>query len=221
MNIDDNDGKEVMVVKAQPVRRIFKAPLRINKIPQELLNDPLINAASSALPINYNFEIHKTLWRIRELKAKQVALQMPEGLLLYATTIADIIEEFTDAETVIMGDVTYGACCVDDYTARALNIDLLIHYGHSCLIPIDQTDGIRVLYIFVDIKIDTAHCIDCLQATLPILTKIALVSTIQFAGTLPAIAREMRNAGYEVTIPQSKPLSPGEVIYFIFYYLSL
>ncbi|KAF7995895.1 hypothetical protein HCN44_007002 [Aphidius gifuensis] len=212
MSIDDNNGNGVMVVKAQPVRKIFKAPLRITKIPQELLNDPLINAASSALPINYNFEIHKTIWRIRELKAKQVALQMPEGLLLYATTIADIIEEFTDAETVIMGDVTYGACCVDDYTARALNIDLLIHYGHSCLIPIDQTDGIRVLYIFVDIKIDTAHCIDCLQVTLPILTKIALVSTIQFAGTLPVIAREMRNAGYEVTIPQSKPLSPGEIL---------
>jgi 2-(3-amino-3-carboxypropyl)histidine synthase len=39
-----------------------------------------------------------------------VALQMPEGLLLYACTIADIIQEFTQAETLIMGDVTYGAC---------------------------------------------------------------------------------------------------------------
>ena len=32
-----------------------------------------------------------------------------------------------------MGDVTYGACCVDDFTAKALGADLLIHYGHSCL----------------------------------------------------------------------------------------
>lgn len=32
-----------------------------------------------------------------------------------------------------MGDVTYGACCVDDYTAMALGCDMLIHYGHSCL----------------------------------------------------------------------------------------
>ena len=29
-----------------------------------------------------------------------------------------------------MGDVTYGACCVDDYTARSLGCDFLIHYGH-------------------------------------------------------------------------------------------
>ena len=32
-----------------------------------------------------------------------------------------------------MGDVTYGACCIDDYTALALGCDILIHYGHSCL----------------------------------------------------------------------------------------
>ena len=32
-----------------------------------------------------------------------------------------------------MGDVTYGACCIDDYTAVALGCDMLVHYGHSCL----------------------------------------------------------------------------------------
>ena len=32
-----------------------------------------------------------------------------------------------------MGDVTYGACCVDDFTAKALGCDLMVHYGHSCL----------------------------------------------------------------------------------------
>ena len=103
---EQNDS--VVVVKAKPVRKVFKAPVRVNKIPQELLNDTLINAAICALPSNYNFEIHKTIWRIKENKSKRVGLQMPEGLLMFATTIADIIEEFTEAETVILGDVTYG-----------------------------------------------------------------------------------------------------------------
>lgn len=40
---------------------------------------------------------------------------------------------FTKAEVMVMGDVTYGACCVDDFTARALGVDFLVHYGHSCL----------------------------------------------------------------------------------------
>lgn len=39
----------------------------------------------------------------------------------------------------VMGDVTYGACCVDDFSALALQADLLVHYGHSCLVPVDVT----------------------------------------------------------------------------------
>jgi hypothetical protein len=50
------------------------------------------------LPSNYNFEIHKTIWRLRECKASKVALQFPEGLLMYACVIADIIEKFALAE---------------------------------------------------------------------------------------------------------------------------
>ncbi len=33
----------------------------------------------------------------------------------------------------------------------------MVHYGHSCLIPIDRTSGIKMLYVFVDIKIDSLH----------------------------------------------------------------
>ena len=51
---------------------------------------------------------------------------MPEGLTLFATSIADIIEKYTGAEVIIMADVTYGACCVDDFSAKALGKFLLL-----------------------------------------------------------------------------------------------
>ncbi len=38
-----------------------------------------------------------------------------------------------------------------------LGCDLMVHYGHSCLVPIDRTAGIKMLYVFVDIKIDSLH----------------------------------------------------------------
>ena len=124
-----------------------------NQIPPEILQDAALNEAARALPSNYSFEIHKTIHHVRKNAAKTVALQMPEGLQMYACTIADIIERyvfsrsspeilkmedlwegrFTGALTVIMGDVTYGACCIDDFTAVALGCDMLVHYGHSCL----------------------------------------------------------------------------------------
>ncbi|BFZ18348.1 hypothetical protein BsWGS_21387 [Bradybaena similaris] len=183
----------------------------VHQIPDEVLNDVDINDAIKQLPENYNFEIHKTIWKIRQTQAKRVALQFPEGLLLFACVIADIIERFTEADTVIMGDVTYGACCVDDFTAKALGADLMVHYGHSCLIPIDQTDGIQMLYVFVDIKIDTVHFIETLKFNFDPGTRLALVSTIQFVAALQGARRHL-SPHFAVVTPQSKPLSPGEIL---------
>ncbi|XP_073172220.1 2-(3-amino-3-carboxypropyl)histidine synthase subunit 1 isoform X3 [Lepidochelys kempii] len=140
-----------------------------------------------------------------------VALQMPEGLLMFACTIADIIERFTSAEAVVMGDVTYGACCVDDFTARALGADFMVHYGHSCLVPIDATQGVKMLYVFVDIKIDTSHFVETIHFNFPKGACLALVSTIQFVSALQAASQVLRSE-YKVSIPQCKPLSPGEIL---------
>ncbi|XP_069040251.1 2-(3-amino-3-carboxypropyl)histidine synthase subunit 1 isoform X2 [Lepisosteus oculatus] len=189
-----------------------RGPRRVaNQIPDEILKDPELQEAVRALPENYNFEIHKTVWRVKQVKAKRVALQMPEGLQMFACTIADIIERFTGAETLVMGDVTYGACCVDDFTARALGADFMVHYGHSCLVPIDSTAGIKMLYVFVDIQIDTPHFLDTVRFNFPRGSSLALVSTIQFVAALQSASSELR-PDYDVVVPQCRPLSPGEIL---------
>ncbi|KAL0073374.1 putative diphthamide synthesis protein-domain-containing protein [Phycomyces blakesleeanus] len=187
-----------------------RANRAVNQIPDEILNDPLLNKAIEQIPSNYNFEIHKTVWRVKKAGAKKVALQLPEGLLMFACLISDILEVFCDAETLIMGDVTYGACCIDDFTARALGCDFLVHYAHSCLVPVDVTP-INTLYVFVDIGIDTSHFIDTVRKNFETGKKIVLVSTIQFATALQA-SREALKTEYDMLIPQSKPLSPGEIL---------
>ena len=205
----------LQVVTAKP-RKVVSVKGRgraaLNKVPEDILNDPELRLAMEVLPDNYNLEIPKTIWRIRRDQFKRVALQLPEGLTMFATTISDIIEKFTGAETVIMADVTYGACCVDDFSARALGCDLMVHYGHSCLIPVDTTSQIKMLYVFVDIKLDSLHFIETIKANLDPQHNLSLVSTIQFVATLQAAARELRDAGFTVDIPQVKPLSPGEIL---------
>lgn len=179
-------------------------------MPDEVLQDPDLNAAVACLPSNYNFEIHKTVWRVRSAGAKMVALQLPEGLQMFATTISDILDRFAGADTIIMGDVTYGACCVDDFTAVSLGADFLVHYGHSCLVPVDQMT-LPALYVFVDIQIDLAHLLDTLRHNFKPKTRLALVSTIQFLAALQAARTEL-TPEYTIVIPQAKPLSPGEIL---------
>lgn len=112
----------------------------------------------------------------------------------------------------------------------------------------------RVLYVFVDIRIDTTHLLDSIRLTFPPASALALVSTIQFVSTLqvsgqtatslqaiPGSRSQVLQAGplplaprlhplvsflllslqaasqelkaeYRVSVPQCKPLSPGEIL---------
>ncbi|EFO22230.2 hypothetical protein LOAG_06255 [Loa loa] len=178
----------------------------------EISNDEALQNDLKILPSNYNFEIPKTIWKIRATESKNVCLQFPEGLLLYSCVIADILRKYSECEVVIMGDVTYGACCVGDQAARALGCDLMVHYGHSCLIPIQETRGIEMLYIFVNIEMNLGHFIDVLKANFEKHKKLALVSTIQFVPCLQCVKKELISKGYNISIPQVKPLSPGEIL---------
>jgi len=178
-------------------------------------NAELDKAVADTLPKNYNFEIKKSLWRIRRCGAKRVALQLPEGLLMFACPLSDLFERFANVECLVMSDVTYGACCVDDFGARALGCQLLIHYGHSCLVPVDVTkggeQGMETMYVFVDIHIDAEHLCDCVELSFPEGHRLVLMGTIQFVGALYAVQERLRKR-YTLLIPQAKPLSGGEVL---------
>ncbi|KAH7269520.1 Diphthamide biosynthesis protein 1 [Fusarium redolens] len=201
-------GESGAVQTAKPRR----APRLLNQVPKDILENADLKAAIALLPANYNFEIPKTIHRIQTSNAKRVALQMPEGLLLFATTISDILTQFCPGvETLIMGDVTYGACCIDDYTARALGCDLLVHYAHSCLIPVDVTT-IKTLYVFVDISIDATHLLASLERNFASGKTIAVVGTIQFNATIHGVKGSLERGGFRVLVPQIAPLSKGEIL---------
>jgi 2-(3-amino-3-carboxypropyl)histidine synthase len=201
----------VSPVKPSAARR----PRAANAIPESLLQDAALNADIALLPSNYSFEVHKTVHRVRTLNARRVALQLPDGLLIYASVLADILHEHCDgAETLVLGDVTYGACCVDDLAAAALGADLLVHYGHSCLVPV-QGCALPMLYVFVHIAFDPSHLLRCLADQFPHPSRIALVGTIQFVDTLHAIRDDVAalfGGPDNVIVPQARPLSPGELL---------
>ncbi len=208
---DSPPDPNVIVVRASPKRKIVNRRV-LNRIPDDIVNHPALARTHDLLPKNYDFEFPKTVWRIKQLKAKRVAIQLPEGLQMFAITISDVLEEMTGVDVIILGDVTYGACCVDDFTARTLKADLLVHYGHSCLVPVDLASGINFLYIFVNIRIDITHVEETVVFNFPPSQKLALVSTVQFVAALQEISLRLQKKGYTCWIPQSKPLSPGELL---------
>lgn len=45
--------------------------------------------------------------------------------------------------------------------------DFLVHYGHSCLVPVDIT-SIPCMYVFVDIQMDIQHLVDSVRCGLAV-----------------------------------------------------
>lgn len=148
------------IQKVSTVKRI--KPKGLNVIPESISSNKALIAAVGLLPSNYNFEIQKSVWRIQKENVKIVAIQFPEGLLMYSLIIADIFRKFCQVEVIVLGDVTYGACCIDDFTAKKLGAQMMIHYGHSCLVPVNVTT-IIVMYVFVEIFFDSSHLVECLK----------------------------------------------------------
>eukprot|EP00968_Pinguiococcus_pyrenoidosus_P008370 scaffold596_cov236-Pinguiococcus_pyrenoidosus.AAC.26 len=202
---------------------------------------PGLESAIQQLPRNYNFEVVKSVSKCRELQATHVALQMPEGLLMYACVLSDILRAFGGEQlrqVSVLGDVTYGACCIEDLGAKALGVDFLIHYGHSCLVPM-QDVAVKTLYVFVEIKFDVKSAVGSLQQTFRgdsleqivpawLLAKrpgaieyedgaaeqqrkplkIAVLGTIQFAAAVQELATRLREQGIVGSFPVSEVYVP-------------
>ncbi|CAG8492756.1 12831_t:CDS:2 [Acaulospora colombiana] len=119
-----------------------------------------------------------------------------------------INERHCNVETLIMGDVTYGACCVDDFTAVALGCDFMVHYGHS--FPVNVTT-VKTMYVFVDIGIDIEHFLNTVRMNFERGKKLTIVGTVQFVSSIQSAQKSLENE-YSLNVPQAKPLSPGEIL---------
>ncbi|KAK6588140.1 diphthamide synthesis [Cryptosporidium xiaoi] len=197
-------------------------------------NNLLFEAIKSGLPEHYDFEIIKTIKKIRELKLQlnngedfTVYLQMPEGLLVFSEVISLILQHFGESKVIILGDVTYGGCCIEDQlvsmvekaNSKHANSSLLVHYAHSCLIPFDEllsnddSETINVLYIFVEINLSVEHFINTIKSNFDRNDKIALLSTIQYHSTIVGSLEALNEYFYKpVEVPVCDPLAWGETL---------
>ncbi len=85
---------------------------------------------------NYDLELNKIIFEIKNKKAKLVLLQFPDGLKLYATIIVDYLEKKTNAKFLIWLGSCFGACDIPvGLESIKPKIDLLIQFGHNEILP--------------------------------------------------------------------------------------
>jgi diphthamide biosynthesis enzyme Dph1/Dph2-like protein len=78
----------------------------------------------------YKLDLQKLISTIKQQKAKQVLIQLPDGMKHKADQVVDTVEEETNAKAFIWLGSCYGACDLP-LGMDILNIDLVVQWGHN------------------------------------------------------------------------------------------
>eukprot|EP00794_Sanderia_malayensis_P016645 gene16645-18335_t len=102
------------------------------------------------------YDIARCVEFIRKNSYEKVALQFPDELLGHSFKVSKLIEEkVPESNSYVLGDTTYGSCCVDEVAAEHVKADCIIHFGRACLSP---TRRLPVLYVYGTHPIDIKDC---------------------------------------------------------------
>ncbi|MBU2617979.1 MAG: diphthamide synthesis protein, partial [Euryarchaeota archaeon] len=127
--------------------------------------------SSYARMSNFEFELDRVIAIIEERGAKKIGLQFPEGLRRSALQMAKKIEERTGAIVLISGNPCHGACDVDEFLRT--RVDVLFHFGHAEMEPMDKV-------VFIEVR-SNADVIPVLEQAIKMLKgrRIGLITTVQ------------------------------------------
>lgn len=158
------------------------------------------------LIVSYDFEIERLLKEIAERKAERILIQLPEGLRPRALWLVRELER-EGVKVYISGKSCYGGCDIAFTEAELLGVDLIVHYGHSRMLP--ERD-IPVLYVELRADFDIAPL---LKKALPLLRewrRVGLVSTVQHVHLLSKVAETLREEGFETFIGGGRGRTPHD-----------
>ncbi|ALM75739.1 S-adenosyl-L-methionine:L-histidine 3-amino-3-carboxypropyltransferase [Thermococcus barophilus] len=147
--------------------------------------------------ILHEIPFQEILQKIRELNAKKVLIQTPEGLKKEAQALAEFLGK-NGVEAIISGDINYGACDLADREAKMLGCDALIHLGHSYM---QLNLEVPTLFVPAFAKVDVVKALEKnLNEIKKLGRKIALVTTVQHIRDLERAKQFLEGKGFRVFI---------------------
>ena len=89
----------------------------------------------------------------------------------------------------ILGDTSYGACCVDEVAAEHVAAEVVVHYGRSCMSP---TARLPVIYVFTSKRLDVDAAITSLTALFPDRSeKLCILADVPYQGHMSQVTKRL------------------------------
>lgn len=111
-----------------------------------------------------------------------------------ATERTTLVPHSTEVMLYILGDTSYGACCVDEVAAQHVDADVVVHYGRACLSP---TARLPVIYVFTVQPLAIDSVAGAFQELfLDMHERVILMADVSYSLHLPPLAEALSLAGY-------------------------
>ncbi|KJE88859.1 diphthamide biosynthesis protein 2 [Capsaspora owczarzaki ATCC 30864] len=135
------------------------------------------------------YEIERCVRQIQEQGFGRIALQFPDTLMVDAPAVAARLKNATGKHVFVLGDTSYGSCCVDEVAAQHVNADLVIHYGRTCLSP---PSHLPVIFVFGKQPVNVADCRDKFAQLFAPTEKVIVAFDVTCQHAIPALADAIR-----------------------------
>ncbi|KIW20801.1 diphthamide biosynthesis protein 2 [Exophiala spinifera] len=110
----------------------------------------------------------------------------------------------------ILGDTSYGSCCVDEIAAEHVDADSVVHYGRACLSP---TARLPVLHIYTTMPLDHDDVVANFRQSYPDPnTKVILTADVPYSAHVSPLAQKLQALGYVAIFAASIVHDPSSAI---------
>jgi 2-(3-amino-3-carboxypropyl)histidine synthase len=160
----------------------------------------------------YLIDVEQAAQIIQQQGYKTIAVQVPEGLKRSIFPVVEFLEQQTGAVVLVSADPCYGACDVVNYELRNMDVDCVIHIGHT-MIPSVENFWIPTIFVNAFSTLDVSKVV---EKAIPSLVgkTIGLVTTAQHLHTLGTVETIVRKHGLEPVITQGdeRLSAPGQIL---------
>jgi 2-(3-amino-3-carboxypropyl)histidine synthase len=160
----------------------------------------------------YIVEVESAIQVINQKHYKTIAVQVPEGLKRSVIPLVDFIKKETGATVLVSADPCYGACDVVNYELKNMDVDCVVHIGHTAIADVEN---FWIPTIFINAQ-STLNVSSVVEKAIPFLEgkKIGLVTTAQHLHTLETVEKILQQHGLEpfMTEGDERIASKGQIL---------
>lgn len=157
----------------------------------------------------FDLEEKKLIEETLKRGSKRVLIQLPEGLKQEGPRLAAAVEK-AGAVAIVSADPCYGACDLATLDAESLDVDLIVHYGHSDMM---KQERVQTVYIEARAIISIKGAVKKAIRLLEDYTSIGITTTVQHVHVLNEARELLLKAGKMVAIGDAgKSKYAGQVI---------